>query len=73
MTARFKIGAIVQMSSSRRLDPDSYEVVRVMPQDGPELSYRLRNLRDGHERIAAEHILSSVDHLREIRAGMKPK
>ena len=31
-----------------------YTVVRLMPNDSPDREYRLRNSRDGHERVVVE-------------------
>jgi len=37
-----------------------FEVVRLMPDEGAGRSYRIRNVANGHERIAREHQLDKV-------------
>lgn len=58
MTAhRYKTGQSVDFTPSRRDFPSSgrrYEIVRLLPQEGPELLYRIRSKEEPFERIARE-------------------
>lgn len=37
-----------------------YEIVRQLPPQGPENQYRVRNVRDGHERVVRENQLTKL-------------
>jgi len=53
---KFKIGALVELQKSRGSDAPNglYEVVRLLPSDGTEMQYRIKNVREVHERLATE-------------------
>jgi hypothetical protein len=54
----FKVGDVVSYSSSiGQRDDGAYEITRVLPSDGPEPSYRLRNIAEPRERVAQQHEL----------------
>ena len=58
----FKVGDIVSHSSiAWQRDDGAYEVVRLMPGDGPEPTYRLRNVADRRERVAQQYELRRHD------------
>ena len=40
-----------------------YTVVRLLPMDGPNAQYRVKNKTDGHERVVWENQLRSLDSL----------
>ncbi|MDR3436252.1 hypothetical protein [Telmatospirillum sp.] len=52
-TLRFVPGAFE--SGSR---PGNYTIVRLLPPEGGENQYRIKNSLDGHERVVREHQLS---------------
>jgi hypothetical protein len=63
-THSFKVGDIVSFSSNiGQRDDGTYEIVRVMPSDGPEPAYRLKNVAEPRERVAQQH------ELRVLRGG----
>lgn len=54
---KFKIGQVVDLVLSRRdanIPGGRYTVQRLMPGEGLDLQYRVKNLRDGHERVVYE-------------------
>jgi hypothetical protein len=61
---KFAVGEKVLYSPDVTQDRQSgtsfFEVVRLMPDEGAGLSYRIRSVTDGHERIAREHQLDKV-------------
>ncbi|GLS21562.1 hypothetical protein GCM10007874_45790 [Labrys miyagiensis] len=58
----FKVGDIVLHSAIPwQRDEGAYEIVRLMPADNPEPTYRLRNVADSRERIARQHELRRQD------------
>ena len=48
------------VAQDRQSGAGIFEVVRLMPDERVGLSYRIRNVTDGHERIAREHQLNKV-------------
>jgi hypothetical protein len=48
------------VTQDRQSGAGFFEVVRLMPDERAGLSYRIRNVTDGHERIAREHQLDKV-------------
>ena len=61
---KFAVGETVLYSPDVTQDRQSgagfFEVVRLMPDERVGLSYRIRNVTDGHERIAREYQLDKV-------------
>ena len=61
---KFAVGEKILYSPDVTQDRQSgagfFEVVRLMPDEGFGLSYRIRNITDGHERIAREHQLDKI-------------
>jgi hypothetical protein len=61
---KFAVGEKVLYSPDVTQDRQSgtgfFEVVRSMPDERAGRSYRIRNITDGHERIAREHQLDKV-------------
>jgi len=54
---RFEIGQNVELLAGFLTPRDAlghYTVVRLLPNDSPDREYRLRNNRDGHERVVRE-------------------
>jgi hypothetical protein len=53
----FAIGQSVELVSSRlsgNVPGGSYVVLRQLPNDGEDREYRVKNARDGHERVVRE-------------------
>ena len=59
---RFTIGQKLELVRGR-LDPGAtggtYTVLRLLPNDGLDREYRVKNYRDGHERVCRESQLRS--------------
>jgi len=58
---RYKTGQTVNFSPSKRDYPSSgrrYEIVRLLPQEGPDLLYRIKSKEEPFERIAKESELT---------------
>ena len=58
---KFKVGQTVNLIPNRldrHLPSGAYEIVRLLPIEGVDIRYRVRNARDGHERVVAEGQLS---------------
>jgi hypothetical protein len=54
MTSRkFKVGQRVSLQAQGR-SRDAFEIVRVLPFDYGSYSYRIKSVKDGHERVAGE-------------------
>jgi len=54
----FKIGTIVSyLGIPGHRDEGAFEIIRLLPADGPEPQYRLRNVADLRERVAQQHEL----------------
>lgn len=63
MAHRFGLGQIVQLSHTRlRGVPASgtYEVVRLLPPDGPSMQYRIKAVGETFERLVQEHEIVSA-------------
>jgi hypothetical protein len=61
---KFAVGETVLYSPDVTQDRQSgagfFEIVRSMPDERAGRSYKIRNVTDGHERIAREHQLDKV-------------
>ena len=42
------------LSKLRRASSDTFEIVRLLPPEGGNPQYRIKSLRDGHERVVTE-------------------
>jgi hypothetical protein len=62
MQHKFRVGQLVRLHSDASITASGlYEVVRLLPSTANgELQYRLRGVHEPHERIAAQHRLSSA-------------
>ncbi len=61
MRHKFAVGETVEFLPGRNdlhVPPGSYTVVRQLPVDGNDWQYRVKNARDGHERIMRESQLA---------------
>ena len=57
MTAhRFKIGELVDYFS-RESASGAYQITQLLPPEGDEYQYRIKSVREPHERVAKEHEL----------------
>lgn len=57
MVHKFNLGQIVAFHPQGRgiqAAAGAYEVTRLLPSDGESLQYRIKSLRETHERIARE-------------------
>jgi len=58
---KFKVGQVVDLIPSRR-DGDVpgglYTIQRLLPEEGRDCQYRVKNARDGHERVVRESQLA---------------
>lgn len=53
----FSVGQSVELRAGRydgNVPPGIYTVLRLLPNDGADREYRVRNQRDGHERVVRE-------------------
>ena len=61
---RFIVGEKVVYIPGFTQDRDSgaglFEILRAMPDESVERSYRIKNTTDGHERVAREHQLNKA-------------
>ena len=58
----FLVGQTVELVPGRldgNIPRGAYTVQRLLPNDGPDREYRVRNTRDGHERVVRESQLRS--------------
>jgi len=58
---QFQVGQMVDLIPDRRnadIPGGSYTVQRLMPAEGRDPQYRVKNARDGHERVVRESQLS---------------
>jgi hypothetical protein len=58
----FSVGQSVQLVPGRldgNVPRGAYTVRRLLPNDGADREYRVRNVRDGHERVVRESQLRS--------------
>lgn len=54
---KFALGQEVEFAANRRdlgIPPGVYRIVRQLPAEGNDWQYRVRNARDGHERVTHE-------------------
>jgi hypothetical protein len=61
---KFKVGQTVNLIPNRldrHLPSGAYTVVRLLPIEGLDIRYRVRNARDGHERVVFEGQLSAPE------------
>jgi hypothetical protein len=57
----FVVGQSVELIRHRldgKIPAGTYTVQRLLPNDGTDREYRIRNVRDGHERVVRESQLS---------------
>ena len=56
---KYKAGETVQAQARHLglIPVGPYEVVRCLPATGPDLQYRIKSVRDGHERVVRENDL----------------
>jgi hypothetical protein len=57
MTPRFRTGQTVRLSRSLRLSSASegeYKIIRQLPDSNGELQYRIKSVREPHERVVKE-------------------
>jgi hypothetical protein len=53
----YSVGQSVELTPGRydgTVPSGTYTVLRLLPNDAPDREYRVRNLRDGHERVVRE-------------------
>jgi hypothetical protein len=53
----FAVGQSIELALHRfdgSAPPGLYTVVRLLPNDGSDREYRVKNVRDGHERVVRE-------------------
>jgi hypothetical protein len=56
---KFKVGQLVILHSKwHGVWAESFEVVRLLPQESGDFQYRVKSTRDGHERVAFERELT---------------
>jgi hypothetical protein len=60
----FKVGQVVTAKAnlSGTTPPGPYEVVRLLPPTGMANQYRLKSLKNGHERVVREDDIFRRDH-----------
>jgi hypothetical protein len=61
---KFKVGQAVNVIPNRldrHLPSGAYTVERLLPIEGLDIRYRVRNTRDGHERVVTEGQLSAQE------------
>jgi hypothetical protein len=61
---KFKVGQTVNLIPNRldrHLPSGAYTVLRLLPIEGLDIRYRVRNSRDGHERVVLEGQLSAQE------------
>jgi len=60
MSHQFRAGQTVRLlrSSLRTAAGDEFKVVRPLPDDGGETQYRIKSVREPHERVVKESDLS---------------
>lgn len=60
---RFAVGQDVELVAGRmdgNIPRGAYTVQRLLPNDGADREYRVRNVHDGHERVVRESQLRST-------------
>jgi hypothetical protein len=53
----FAVGQSVELVRhplNGKIPPGRYTIQRLLPNDGADREYRIRNVRDGHERVVRE-------------------
>jgi len=63
MTHRFHAGQMVRLARSRSAGAAAggdYKIVRQLPETGGELQYRIKSVRESHERVVKESELERV-------------
>ena len=63
MTHRFQVGQSVHLQPGRQdanTPAGAYTILRLLPLDGRMAQYRVKNTRDGHERVVQEAQLTEV-------------
>ena len=56
---KFKLGQVVRFYSPRSLAPASrYAIIKLMPIEGGDLSYRIKSADENFERVAKENELT---------------
>jgi hypothetical protein len=61
---KFKVGQTVNLIPNRldrQLPSGAYTILRLLPIEGLDIRYRVRNSRDGHERVVLEGQLSAQE------------
>ncbi len=61
---KFKVGQTVNLIPNRldrHLPSGAYTVLRLLPIEGLDIRYRVKNVRDGHERVVLEGLLSAQE------------
>ncbi|MGF9764707.1 hypothetical protein AAII07_57490 [Microvirga sp. 0TCS3.31] len=71
MSHKYSVGQLVHAAGPHFADRTSgiYEVIRLMPENDGEFSYRIRNTASGNERAAGESQIRAVDAGRGARAS----
>ena len=66
---KFKTGQHVMIAPNRygALRRETFEVVRVLPEEHGVYQYRIKSTADGHERVALENELTLVRRVTLIR------
>jgi hypothetical protein len=63
---KFKVGQTVNVIPNRldkHLPGGAYTVVRLLPIEGVDIRYRVKNAHDGHERVVQEDQLSAQERM----------
>ncbi|MEJ0016342.1 MAG: hypothetical protein WDN25_07195 [Acetobacteraceae bacterium] len=63
---KFKIGQTVHLVPNRlerHVPGGAYKIERVLPDEGRDLQYRVKNVQDGHERVVNEAQLRPAEAL----------
>lgn len=58
---KFKAGqSVVYHSPRKAIGPSIFTVLRRLPTEGDGITYRIKSMEEGSERVASEHELSSL-------------
>lgn len=62
MTSRFRSGQTVRLvrNPSRAAAEGEFEIVRPLPDDGGETQYRIKSVREPHDRVVKESDLQTA-------------
>jgi hypothetical protein len=63
MTTQFRSGQTVRLSRSllhRSPAAGEYKIIRLLPDDGGEQQYRVKSVREPHERVVKESDLEKI-------------